>query len=128
MGTREQYKPSLLTAVAAEALLRLCYFIMTFVGLTAGTALVGGLLVGRRDSASKEGLAPILRHTVLTEFPTSPFWVLLIALSVLSAALGPGAYRRHRDRGRGQLATIRELSRMAPIRPHGQDSRGGQGD
>ena len=108
-------------------LLRLIYFVLTFVGLAAGTALVGGLSVGRSLSVAEHG-APILQHTVLTAFPTSPFWILTFVLSVLGTLLGPWAYRRRRDRGRGQLEAIRALSQMPLGTGRWDDDRAEEGE
>jgi putative exporter of polyketide antibiotics len=114
MQSDSQHAKPWAATVVAECTVRVVYFVATAVALPAGTALLGGLLIGHPSSTTLKSVAPLLQHTVLSPFPTSPYWLLVFVLSFLAAALGPRAYASHRDRGRGQLEAIRMASRMGP--------------
>lgn len=82
--------------LAAEFVLRIVYAVAPMIAIIF---LVGGS--SPRHATRGNGATALF---------TPEFWVLLLVVGAISAAVGPWLYRRSTYRGRGTLARIRRMS------------------
>ncbi len=90
---------------------RLLYFLGTMIVLPVTTVLLIALGTGR-TTTHLEGVASVYQRTVLSSFPVSVYWGLVIGTAIFAFCFGPALYCRRLQRGRGTLDKIREESRM----------------
>ncbi|MCF6284926.1 MAG: hypothetical protein L3K26_07035 [Candidatus Hydrogenedentes bacterium] len=100
----------------ASFVARLIYFVVMVLGMPVATVLLVALVSGESTSpGTQTRSAPLYLHTVLSEFPMSPYWLAVLGLGIFAAVFGPEIYRKKRERGRGLMRKIREESRLGNI-------------
>lgn len=104
--------PKLWEHLAGSIIARCIYFIGTAVALPVLTAIGIGMTHGRNTTYALEGAAPLYSGTVLSPFPTSPYWLTVLCLALLVALFGPQRLRPWRRRESARLDAIEEASEM----------------
>ena len=86
---------------------------LLFIAFTTGQATTG-----------LEAVAPAYVHTVLSPFPSSPYWLAVLGLGATTATVLPWRRQRLRMRRSASLRAVHEASRMPAIEPGAVDCIG----
>jgi len=98
--------------LVAEVVTRALYFLGAAIGTPILTAL-GIALLGR---GAHEANGAVFQKTVVSQFPTSPYWLGVTVFAIIAAFVGPMIFSQEEELGRGALAQIKHGEGVGRLR------------